>query len=445
MSRIFVSYRRSDAAEARQVYDRLVSYFGEDAIFLDAIVIAPGENFADRIDKALEQCEILLVLIGRRWLESPARSTQRRLDNSSDWIRLEIESFLNRDVHVIPVLLDGASVPIRQDLPKSLRGLLRLQFTRVRKGSDFLIDMAQLIEAIQRCSNKLDSTISSKISDTSSFMLISRQETNQYYEEVIAEGVIPLRMMRIPSGTFLMGSPDNEFARRASEGPQHGVSISQFFMSKYPVTQTQWQAVAAMSKVNHDLKSNPSHFKGALLPVESISWYEAVEFCDRLTLHTNRQYRLPTEAEWEYACRADTTTPFYFGETITTDLANYRGTDDKRYGWSGSYGDGPKGEYRKQTTPVSQFDSPNAYGLCDMHGNIREWCQDHWHRNYKGAPSDGSAWLIDNEGVRRVLRGGSWANYPMNCRSAYRHSNSPVIRYLNFGFRVSCVASRALE
>ncbi|MEL7331058.1 MAG: formylglycine-generating enzyme family protein [Cyanobacteria bacterium J06560_2] len=276
------------------------------------------------------------------------------------------------------------------------------------------------------------------------FTLGRQQGSNQYYKEAIAPEVEPLRMMLIPAGSFLMGSPADELDRRDNEGPQHEVSLSQFFMSKYPVTQAQWQAAAALPEVNRELESNPSRFKGEQLPVERVSWYEAVEFCDRLTLHTNRQYRLPTEAEWEHACRAGTTTPFYFGESITTDLANYQGTDNESLGWSGSYGDGPNGEYREKTTPVGQLDTPNAYGLCDMHGNVYEWCQDHWYDNYEGAPTDGSAWLTDNEGAGRIIRGGSWLSIPELCRSAYRPYYYPVSRSHNLGFRVSCVAPRAL-
>ena len=271
-----------------------------------------------------------------------------------------------------------------------------------------------------------------------------RQGQNQCYEESLAEGVRPLEMMRIPSGSFLMGSPENELERFSWEGPQHEVALSQFFMARYPITQAQWRVVAAMPQVNRELKPEPSNFKGDLLPVERVSWYEAVEFCDRLTLHTNRQYRLPTEAEWEYACRAGTTTPFHFGETITTDLANYCGEDRKigETDYSGSYGSGPKGEYRQTTTPVDQFNVANAFGLCDTHGNVWEWCQDHWHENYEGAPTDGSAWLTDDKEARRIVRGGSWVNNPRFCRSAQRDLFTPVNRLYRLGFRVSCSAPR---
>ena len=268
---------------------------------------------------------------------------------------------------------------------------------------------------------------------------------NQCYDEALGEGVLPLRMMQIPAGTFLMGSPKDELERQESEGPQIEVTLSRFFMGKYPITQAQWRVMAALPQVERELKADPSHFKGDLHPVESVSWYDAVEFCDRLTILTNRQYRLPTEAEWEYACRAGTTTPFHFGKTITTELANYRGTDNEEYKWSGSYGDGPKGEHREETTPVNQFEGANAFGLCDMHGNVWEWCQDHWHSSYKGAPTDGSAWIEGGSSERRILRGGSWNSYPRNCRSAYRFPDVPGGGYNYFiGFRVVCSAPRTL-
>ena len=155
---------------------------------------------------------------------------------------------------------------------------------------------------------------------------------------------INLEMVEIPGGQFVMGSPQFEKLRNPDEGPQHTVTIQPFFMGKFQVTQAQWQAVAALTKVNIDLNPDPSSFKGANRPVETVSWDDAIEFCARLAKKTGQSYRLPSEAEWEYAARAGTTTPFHFGETITTDLANYNGND--------TYGSGSKGEYRKQTTEV---------------------------------------------------------------------------------------------
>ena len=270
------------------------------------------------------------------------------------------------------------------------------------------------------------------------FTVKKRQEQNQYYEEPLGESVMPLRMMLIPTGTFTMGSPEDELERSDEEGPPHEVTVPQFFMAKYPVTQEQWRAVAAMQQVNLKLDSDPSFFKGNdRRPVEQVSWSEAIEFCDRLTLRTKRQYRLPSEAEWEYACRAGTTTPFNFGETLSTDYANYNGADK-----DGVYGPGIRGEYRQETTPVDYFEGANSYGLCNMHGNVWEWCQDRWHGNYTAAPTDGSPWESGNSPLR-ILRGGSWSLTPRHCRASSRNINI-VIRDDSIGFRVCCSTPRTL-
>ncbi|MGA7936832.1 MAG: SUMF1/EgtB/PvdO family nonheme iron enzyme [Kovacikia sp.] len=257
------------------------------------------------------------------------------------------------------------------------------------------------------------------------------------YQEDLGGGV-QLDMMGIPKGSFTMGSPNDEKQRETNEGPQHNVSLPDFLMGRYPVTQVQWRAVAGLPKIKTDLKSAPSGFKGDNRPVEQVSWEDAIEFCARLSKQTNREYRLPSEAEWEYACRAGTTTPFHFGETITTDIANYDGTS--------AYGSGPKGEYRKATTEVGSFKVANAFGLSDMHGNVWEWCLDYWHGNYEGAPVDGSAWVTGGESSSRVLRGGSWVSDPWHCRSAYRLGLDPGRRYDDFvGFRVVCSSAWTLS
>jgi len=240
-------------------------------------------------------------------------------------------------------------------------------------------------------------------------------------------------MVDIPAGEFVMGAPKKEAESFDSERPQHWVTVPQFFMGKYPITQEQWRLVAALRQVNRPLRAElldseqEARFGGDNHPVVNVSWYEAVEFCDRLTQRTRRKYRLPSEAEWEYACRAGTPTPFYFGETIAPDLVNYNGNYP--------YGDAPKGEYRERTTSVGIF-PPNPFGLYDMHGNVWEWCADHWHENYKGAPDDGSAWLTDNKESSRLLRGGSWYNDSWRCRSAYRHYDTPDYGDNLLGFRV---------
>jgi len=265
-----------------------------------------------------------------------------------------------------------------------------------------------------------------------------QQQSNYQFIEVLGENLI-LEMVAIPEGTFLMGSPQQELESSKNERPPHEVVVSGFFMGKYPITQAQWRYVASLPKVNRKLSPNPSRFKDGNRPVECVRWYEVVEFCERLSQHTHRSYRLPTEAEWEYACRAGTMTPFHFGETITAELANYNATE--------TYGDGAKGEYRQETTPVDHFGIANAFGLCDMHGNVWEWCLDHWHDNYEGAPNDESAWLTDDKSDRRILRGGSWLSFPRNCRCASRDYDNPgnVNNISLIGFRVVCELPRILQ
>jgi formylglycine-generating enzyme required for sulfatase activity/uncharacterized caspase-like protein len=250
---------------------------------------------------------------------------------------------------------------------------------------------------------------------------IVNQENHQakYFKEDLSNG-ITLEMVQIPGGSFMMGSPESEKDRSTdgSESPQHEVNVPGFSMGKFVVTQEQYQQI---------MGNNPSSFSGAKRPVEKVSWKNAVEFCQKLSEKTGREYRLPSEAEWEYACRGGTTTPFHFGETITTELANYDGTY--------TYASEPKGKYLQKTTDVGSF-PPNAFGLYDMHGNVWEWCQDDWHNNYIDAPKDGSGWT-SRSGNTKLLRGGSWYYYPGNCRSAYRYHNY-LSTFNHIGFRVVC-------
>ncbi|MEG4145741.1 bifunctional serine/threonine-protein kinase/formylglycine-generating enzyme family protein [Microcoleus sp. Pol12B5] len=246
----------------------------------------------------------------------------------------------------------------------------------------------------------------------------------RFFEEHLGSSTL-LEMVSIPGGTFLMGSPKDR--GDSDEKPQRPVTLGSFYISKFPVTQAQWTAVAALPEIKIFLNPNATRFKGPNRPVENVSWYEAVEFCDRLSRKTGKNYRLPSEAQWEYACRGKTTGPFHFGETITSDLANYNGNSH--------YADAPKGVYRFQTTDVGSF-KPNAFGLYDFHGNVWEWCADSWHNNYNGAPADGSVWESDGDSSLRLLRGGSWNDHPPNCRSACRLRYQPDCKASIVGFRV---------
>jgi formylglycine-generating enzyme required for sulfatase activity len=275
-----------------------------------------------------------------------------------------------------------------------------------------------------------------------SWIKTKERQTAQGYIEKLGDS-LQLEMMQIPGGTFRMGQTDAERAQlirdvgendyreyHTNELPRHLVTVPTFAIGRYPVTQSQWRFIAGLTAIERDLEADPSQFKGDDRPVEQVSWLEAVEFCTRLCHYTGRDYRLPTEAEWEYACRGKTSTPFHFGETINPEIANYNGDH--------VYGQGEKSIYREETTPVGSFKAANAFGLYDMHGNVWEWCMDHWHENYEKAPNDASAWLDEHasENAGRVMRGGSWAINPRLCRSASRNWFRAVNRNYFIGFRI---------
>jgi formylglycine-generating enzyme required for sulfatase activity len=244
------------------------------------------------------------------------------------------------------------------------------------------------------------------------------------FTEDLGKGV-KLEMIAIPGGTFLMGSPENEVERFSDESPQHEVTVPGFFIGKYQLTQLQYQTI---------MGTNPSYFKGDNRPVEGVGWEDAVKFCQKLNHSTLGNYRLPSEAEWEYACRAGTKTPFHFGDNVTTDLVNYNGNYP--------YPSAPKGKYREQTTDVGIF-PPNAFGLYDMHGNVWEWCEDERHENYINAPTDGSSWQSRISVGEKVLRGGCWHDYARYCRSACRLKSPCCSRNYFYGFRVVLSPSRS--
>jgi formylglycine-generating enzyme required for sulfatase activity len=294
----------------------------------------------------------------------------------------------------------------------------------------------------------VDSTgqITTRQAVEASYFVVNTYALTDNQESLDSEKLEPylIKMMVIPPGEFLMGAPASEKGSTEDERPQHKVNLSSFYMSQTPITQAQWRAIASVEnlKVNIDLELEPSRFKGDNLPVESVNWDQAVEFCQRLSNLIGLNYHLPSEAQWEYACRGFNTLrkaypPFHFGDTLTSELANYNGTE--------TYADEPQGTYREKTTPVRMF-PPNTYGLYDLHGNVWEWCADDWHDNYDGAPSDGRPWRDNKKSNRIVMRGGSWFYRPNNCRSAYRYYFfywRDVVN-INIGFRVVCVVGRTL-
>jgi len=248
--------------------------------------------------------------------------------------------------------------------------------------------------------------------------VIDPNAADRKYLVLQISGEVTMRLVLVPAGKFLMGSPESEKGRSANEGPQHEVTLSKpFFMGVTEVTQEQYESV---------MGKNPSHFKGKSRPVEQVSWNDAVEFCKKVSAKTGRAMRLPAEAQWEYACRAGTATPFHTGQTITSELANYDGTQPYGKGWAG--------RFLRRTLPVGSF-GPNAFGLYDMHGNVWEWCVDRYANKY-GAAAGKANPQGHASGKHRVLRGGSWYDGPRNCRSASRYWLAPEGTLSDFGFRV---------
>jgi eukaryotic-like serine/threonine-protein kinase len=232
---------------------------------------------------------------------------------------------------------------------------------------------------------------------------------------------ISLDLVLIPGGIFMMG--DN--THHQDEHPIHQVTLSPFYMSQYAITQTQYRSI-----MGEDLDNG----LGSDYPAEKINWHDAIAFCTKLSQKTGKQYSLPSEAQWEYACRAHTTSNFHFGDTITADIVNYNG----EYPYNGA----PIGQNRAQATPVGTFPA-NNFGLYDMHGNVWEWCLDRYQPNYLTAPIDGSA-VVDSDlsagSSKRVMRGGAWDYVAKGCRSAVRCSLDSNIRMNGCGFRVVLTA-----
>jgi formylglycine-generating enzyme required for sulfatase activity len=283
------------------------------------------------------------------------------------------------------------------DLDEALESLLRIRQKLQQSGFNSTVSLPS--QSVQISSTKQ----SESAKDTSS------KSSPQNFIETLS-GDIKLEMVKIPAGTFLMGSADNDASAKDDEKPQHRVNLQEFYLGKYPVTQEQYQAI---------MVDNPSHFENNLKnPVEQVTWDDAQKFCQKLSEKTDKKYRLPSEAEWEYACRAGTQTRYHFG-----DDENQLG----EYAWFNKNSD-------RKSHPVGQK-KPNNWGLYDIHGNVWEWCEDGWHTNYENAPKNGTAWNDNYSQTKaRVIRGGSWLYTPRNCRSASRYYDD--IRFGFYGFRV---------
>ncbi len=260
---------------------------------------------------------------------------------------------------------------------------------------------------------------------------VSKYKAGDVFRDVLSSGGQGPEMVVVRAGSFTMGSPSSEIGRLEKEGPQRTVTIgSDFAVGRYEVTWAEWDACVAddgCSSAGPDVAGGDESWGKGKRPVINVSWDDANAYADWLSRKSGQSYRLLSEAEWEYAARAGTTTPFSFGSTISTSQANY----DGNY----TYGSGASGEYRQKTTQGGGF-SGNAFGLYDMHGNVREWTQDCYNESYSGAPKDGSAWT-SGDCARRVVRGGSWYGGPQDLRSANRIRIRTSDRGDILGFRVA--------
>ncbi|OQA32944.1 MAG: Serine/threonine-protein kinase pkn1 [Betaproteobacteria bacterium ADurb.Bin341] len=456
MTKIFVSYRRDESQEiAGRIARRLQERLGPGSILCDAGEPPLGVNIRKHFAERIGPCDVLLAIMGKHWL-TPSEDGSSSLHEPFDCQRVAIESALAAGVPVVPVYVDGAARAQESDLPASLAELALLSGLSINDGPDFMNQMERLIRGINAFIRPSTGGAQAKADEAGSGVqapaVVSRIEELRRAEREIrqntrrillarsappkAGGMHTLRdipiapeLLIIPAGRFLMGSPESEAERRENEGPQHEVVIRRFAIGKFAVTFDEYDAYCRAT--GNPLPEDEGWGRGRR-PVINVSWEDAQGYIQWLNHEARAElgdqyYRLPTEAEWEYVCRAGTTTPFFTGETISTDQANF----DGNY----SYGSGSKGRSLKATVEVGSY-PPNPWGLYDMLGNTWEWVEDRFHDNYRGAPTDGSAWEIGKT-ENRVLRGGSWDSIPGCVRSAYRNMNAQGSCCSFDGFRIA--------
>jgi formylglycine-generating enzyme required for sulfatase activity len=467
-AKVFISYRRDDAKwQAREIYRALTNVLPSDHVFMDIDSIPPGADFVEILEGWVDQCNILLALIGAGWINAvDPKTNRRRLENPEDFVRIEVRKGLARGIPVVPVLLDGAQMPDVDRLPDDLKRLTRrhaefIEHRTVDTDVERLIRRLGLLQQGSQSARHQTSSASAadrypsegRIRMDAKFVhgapdgwFKPGAGKTEWFKD-LDEGP---EMVVVPAGSFTMGSPETEPEReswqKGTECPQHKVTIAQpFAVGRHAVTRGQFAAfinntgrkmeggayVLKGDKWGHDANGswrNPGFVQDDSHPVVCVNWHDANAYAAWLTQVTGRSCRLLTEAEREYVARAGTTTPFWWGSSLTPAQANY----DGNYVYAGG---GSKGEWRKATVSVGSF-AANPWGLYNVHGNVSEWCEDVWHDTYDGATPDGSAWLQGGDADRRILRGGSWYFNPDLLRSAWRNGGNSGSRFSNFGFRV---------
>ncbi len=452
--KIFISYRRADSQwAAARLYDALSAAFPDERIFMDVEQIAPGQDFVEVLERQVGACDVFLALIGPEWLSMQTDAGARRIEEKQDFVRIEIASALVKpNTVVIPVLLDGAKPPAPGDLPEELRPLARRQFARLTHEG-YRQEVGKLIDAIR---DALGAGVAARAAPPKPRRDFRRPVLIGLAALVLAgcaafayerltrpadpAGTPDLavftecpdcpEMVAIPAGSFMMGSPETEPDRLSQEGPQRQVTVPRFAIAK---TETNWALFAACVAEGACAKLQDDGLPKEGMPAAGPSWDDAKAFAAWVNSKVpGEPYRLPTEAEWEYAARGGTDTPYSWGETWDYAKANLgreiccigaaEGADE----WVGA-------------APIGRF-PPNPFGLLDMAGNLAEWVEDVYRDDVENSPTDGSAriWESDSPWAQRhVLKGGSFTDRPWMTRPAARYSNDRNWRAGEYGFRLA--------
>jgi formylglycine-generating enzyme required for sulfatase activity len=423
--RIAISYRRADTdAIAGRIRDRLAGRYGEDAVFMDIDDIPYGKDFRVHISEAIVQSDILLVIIGQGWLGAAEDGT-RRIDDETDFVRLEVETAISNAIPVIPVLVGPARMPQPTQLPESLKNFAFLNAAPVDTSRDFHQHMERLIRGIDQVPNRraANPDIARPLGEAAAPVVpaSANRDADADRRDLVVFHDAPFapELVVIPAGEFMMGSAQDEGGHFESEWPQHHMAIGRrFAIGRYPVTFDEYDRFCNTMRRE---KPGDAGWGRERRPVINVSWQDAQAYIVWLSQETRHTYRLPSEAEWEYACRAGTTTRYSFGDMITPKDANYTASGLLRTSVVGAY-------------------LANAWLLHDMHGNVWEWVEDDWRDDYRGTHPDGAAWknpVTSSNIPLSVLRGGSWTNGSSHCRSAFRYGYRAAAQNSSVGFRVA--------
>jgi formylglycine-generating enzyme required for sulfatase activity len=382
LAQIFLSYAREDEAQVRGIYCRLIDAGFE--VWMDKIDLLPGQRWQQEIPRAIRRADFILIFFSTNSVAKRGY-VQREFRLALD----TLEEMPPDAIHTIPIRLDDCQIPEQ---------FHHLQWSDISEEGEF----DRIVRALRF-----------GMGQRQPFTPEPALEPPPDQRSKAWTNSIGIEFVLIPAGTFMMGSPDSDPEARDNEKPAHQVTLSQaFYLGKYTVTQAQWEAV---------MGTNPSELKGADRPIENVSWDDAQAFMQKLNEREGvDHYRLPTEAQWEYACRAGSSTRYHFGD----DTARL-----SEYAWYDENSDNPP------THPVGHK-QPNTWGLYDMHGDVWEWVQD-WYGGYTAEPVTDP--IGPTTSFSRIIRGGSWYGSAQHARSASRLRTSPSDRSAFIGFR--CLSS----